>query len=237
MITNLIFDMDDTLCECSPYYAKCKKTFIAQAHERTDVPVEVIKQILTGIDVACTSLPSGFGKERYPRSFAAASSVLDIIRGLPVDSTAAEQAYLLGDSVFNESYPLFDGVIETLQRLRKSGYRLFLYTKGDYEMQWKKITKNKLDTIFATDHIYVVPKKDGTALTKIVTDHRINVKESLMIGDSIRDDIGSANEIGMLSVLVDSVTKAHWEFENADHVPSYKVKKMTDIELMLQPHF
>lgn len=141
MITNLIFDMDDTLCECSPYYAKCKKAFIVQAHERTNIPSDVIKQILSGIDVACTSLPSGFGKERYPRSFAAASSVLDIIRGLPVDSQAAEQSYLLGDSVFNEPYPLFDGVLDTLQRLKQSGYRLFLYTKGDYEMQWKKITK------------------------------------------------------------------------------------------------
>lgn len=68
---------------------------------------------------------------------------------------------------------------------------------------------------------------------KIVTDHRLNIRESIMIGDSVRDDIGSANEVGMLSMLVDSDTKAQWEFENSTHVASYTIKKMVDIELLL----
>ena len=230
---NVIFDMDDTLLDCSPFYLKCKQDFIADASRRTGIDVDVVGKILDGIDVACTNLPHGFGKERFPRSFAATSAVLDIILGNKVNADAADQSYLLGDSVFHAEYPLYPGVYERLDLLKNVlGFNLFLCTKGDYDVQNRKIIKNGLDKIFETDHIYIVPKKTGAELTRILQDHSLNPETTLMIGDSIRDDVGSALDAGITSVWVQNYGKRSWAYEDKNHEPHHVIPIVTDILLI-----
>jgi len=211
---NLIFDLDDTILICSEYYHKCRDTFAAEATARTGISPEVVDKMLTGIDVACMGLDNGFGKERFPRSFAACSIALDIICDKTPDIEAAQRAFVIGDSVFWEDYPIINGAAEILQTYKDAGYNLFLYTKGDYAVQQRKIDINKLNRFFDADKVYIVGKKGGFQIDRIVADHNLIKDETVMIGDSIRDDIRSANEAGIDCVYVWADGRRQWDKES-----------------------
>lgn len=234
MPKNLIFDMDDTLSECSPFYKACREKFVEFSHQRTDVDSQIIRSILSSIDVACTNMIDGFGKERFPRSFAATSAALDIVLGNEVDDAAAEQSYLIGHSVFDAEYPLYAGVTEMLLAYKAAGFRLFLCTKGDYGVQHRKIVKNGLDQLFDNDCIYIVPKKTGAQLAKIIEDHNLSKRDTYMIGDSVRDDIGSALSVGIESVLVEPYTGGGtWEYENESYAANHTIERITDLPTVI----
>lgn len=230
--TNLVFDLDNTLCDCSIFYKQKQNEFARYQAARTGHSEEFCLELLKKIDITFTSTPEGFSKNRFPRAFAAASSTLDIMMGLPVNDEAAQHSWYIGDSVFNEPYPLFDGVFDMLTDYRNAGYRLFLLTKGDYSVQISKVVRNKLDDIFAPGHIYVVPKKTGRELGQVVKDHNLVLEETVMIGDSLRDDIGSAKELGMASVLVEDATGT-WDYENQKHEPTCFIKKVTELPTII----
>jgi putative hydrolase of the HAD superfamily len=229
MYKNLIFDLDDTLLICSKYYLECKAEFIKYAHKRTGVKEAVITSILDGVDLACMGLDDGFGKERYPRSFAATSAVLDIIRGMNVDEKASQVSYVIGDSVFTKDYPLFPKSIETLEWCLKNEYNIFLYSKGDYNVQMRKIHINGLDKLFDMSHIYIVNKKGGPQLEQILNDHSLIKSETVMIGDSLRDDIGSAHAAGIDSIHVWETGRKRWQYETVDFKPTHTITDIAEL--------
>lgn len=232
MKKNLVFDLDNTLCDCSVFYKQKQNEFARYQAERTGHSEEFCLELLKKIDITFTGTKEGFSKNRFPRAFAAASSALDIMMGLPVNDEAAQHSWYIGDSVFNEPYPLFDGVFDMLTQYRDGGYKLFLLTKGDYNVQISKVIRNKLNHLFDADCIYVVPKKTGNELGRILADHDLILEETVMIGDSLRDDIGSAKQLGMDNILVEDSTGS-WEYENQKHEPTYFIKKVTELPTII----
>lgn len=220
--------MDDTILYCGVYYNNCKDKFVNYSHKRTGLPTEFISKLLNDIDVACTVLPDGFSKYRFPRSFAATSTVLDVISGNKIDEDAAEYSYFIGESVFHAEYEPFDNAIETLKLYKDAGLNLFMCTKGDYEIQNRKLDKHKLYSIFRGDRIYIVPKKTPSVIRNILVDNDLNAHETIMIGDSIRDDVGSACEAGIDAVHVTCVDNS-WAYENTNHSPTYTIKTISEL--------
>ena len=229
---NLIFDMDNTLCDCSIFYKQKQQEFARYQAKRTNHPEEFCLELLRKIDVTFTSTPEGFSKNRFPRAFAATSATIDIMMGNEIDDAAAQHSWYIGDSVFNEPYQLFDGVFYMLQNYKNSGFQLFLLTKGDYDVQMRKVVNNGLDNIFDKDKIYVVPKKTDRELNRIVMDHYLVIDETVMIGDSMRDDIGSAQILGMESVLVEDATGT-WDYETVQVTASHRIKSVTELPTII----
>jgi FMN phosphatase YigB (HAD superfamily) len=226
--TNLVFDLDNTLCNCSVFYKQKQNEFARYQAQRTGHTEDFCLELLRKIDVTFTATPEGFSKHRFPRAFAATSSTLDIMMGNSIDEPAAQHSWYIGDSVFNEPYELFDGVRDMLEQYKAGGYRLFLLTKGDYDVQISKVINNKLDVIFDRDKIYVVPKKTSTELAQILYDHNLIVDETVMIGDSMRDDIGSAQALGVDSILVEDATGT-WDYETITVTASRKIKHTIEL--------
>jgi phosphoglycolate phosphatase-like HAD superfamily hydrolase len=228
MYKNLIFDMDDTLIHCGRYYVATKNRFVEFQHQRTGLPKDMILKMLNDVDLACTTFPMGFSKERFPRSFVAISHVLDIVRGLPVNEAAAKESLYIGQSVFDAEYEPFEGAFETLKMFKDNGFKLFLNTKGDEDVQNMKIFKHKLDRFFDDDSIYIVPKKDRTGIIRILDDHNLKIEETLSIGDSVRDDIGTAKAVGIDTALVTEADHT-WGYEDTDHEPTYEIHSIRDL--------
>jgi FMN phosphatase YigB (HAD superfamily) len=223
-----VFDLDNTLCDCSIFYKQKQNEFAKYQSNRTGHTEEFCLNLLRSIDVTFTSTPEGFSKNRFPRAFAAASSTLDIMMGNPIDDNAAQHSWYIGDSVFNEPYDLFDGVYDMLSLYRDAGYNMFLLTKGDYQVQIGKVVRNGLDEIFERDKIYVVPHKTSAEFAQLMKDHSLLASETLVIGDSLRDDIGSARLLGIDTVLVEDATGT-WAYETQKHEPTHFIKKVTEL--------
>lgn len=227
--------MDNTLCNCSIHYKERQNQLAEYQAIRTKHDKEFCLGLLKRIDVSFTETPEGFSRDRFPRAFAATSAVLDIMMGNDVDDAAAKHSWLIGDAVFTDPYPLFDGVPNMLQSYKDAGFNLFLLTKGDYTVQMNKIINNKLIDFFPKDHIYIVPKKSWRELIRIIDDHNLGQDDTVMIGDSIKDDIGSAKFIKILSVLVADSTGT-WDYENEKHDPNHYIKSVIELPTIIDPN-
>jgi putative hydrolase of the HAD superfamily len=228
---HLIFDLDNTLVDCSVYYKSAQREFAERCANRLDINVEFAERVLASIDLLCTELDHGFSRMRFPRSFAAASVALDIITGNKVDERASEEAYLLGDEVFSAPYPMYEGAKDVLTRLVELDHQLYLLTKGDSAVQMEKVYKNNLLNWFKLERIYVVPKKTEHSIYRILNDHGIEPEDATMIGDSLRDDIGSAVKAGINSIWVRGSANFDWAYENENHPPTYIVDSVMELTL------
>lgn len=231
---SLLFDLDDTILRCGKYYHACKNEFIQYQHARTGISPHIIEKILDGIDIACTELEGGFLKERFPRSFAAVSSVLDTILGRMVDQNAKNTSYQIGNSVFDAPYELINGAYETLKLYKDAGYRMFLYTKGDEKIQRRKLDKNGLYAIFNDEKdIHIVPKKNSEyVIEHILEANGLDKNETILIGDSLKDDIGSAGGSGIDSVLINA-DKPVWYLDVGMYVPTHVRNSIKDLPTII----
>lgn len=235
---NIIFDMDDTLSLCSTYYIQQKNILIDKlstyvySHSLKD-SIEVIqhvaRSIFDSIDLISRQLSDGYGRHRYPRSFAATGTSLCIIFGVSYNSTLETEWYNIGDDVFKAEYRLFDGVIDVLEELY-TNYQLILWTKGDDIIQNRKVDMNNLRSYFK--HIEVVSNKNSNKLQELLVKLNINSKDTILVGDSYQDEIQSAQELEMDCIWV---TKNNTTLENipTDRHSKYLINKIHHVEEML----
>jgi putative hydrolase of the HAD superfamily len=120
---------------------------------------------------------------------------------------------------------LYRGVEDTLRTYVNVGYKFYILTKGDPIYQERKLAINKLHQFIQENGVYIVPKKTGKDILNIMHQHNLNPHETVMIGDSERDDIASAHDANIDSVLV--ATGTRWAYEDGHgnrptfHLPSF----------------
>lgn len=226
---NLIIDMDGTLNRCAEYYIECQQRLADYQSSRTGIDRSVVLKLQEKIDVEFTPLPDGFKRDRFPRSFAATSATIDVMLNNPFNYDAFMISLQIGNDVFSAPYALFDGVSSRLHELRDSGLNLFICSKGDFDVQMNKVEKNDLYRFFPKEHIHIVPQKKQEHVEDILTQHSLHKDETMFIGDSIRDDISSANAAGIHSAWVYGDSQKKWEYENTHSTPTYSIEKFTDI--------
>lgn len=223
----LLFDLDNTLLECGQYYIDAQKRVVDLIHSATNLPKTFINSVVESIDVASSALPDGFSRSRLPRSYQAASLALDAVAGIPPSVLRSVAAYEIGDSVFSAPYPLYPGTVPVLEAYSKH-YRLILVTKGDEEVQRRKIAINNLDRFFKPDHTFITLKKSPALYASILERFDLDPHTTWMIGDSLRDDIGPASEVGMRTVEMRTST-GRWGYENQNHVADRVITDLREL--------
>jgi len=200
----IIFDLDDTLIKCNEFYQKYMNDFVEYSHIRTGITKTSIMNILKSINDERKDFEEGFSRNHFPRSFKAASIVLDIMLGNDPNMEQANTAFNIANRVFEIEYPLIDGVYDTLKTLAKT-HKLLIWTKGDIDIQTKKILKSDLGFFFNSysKDFTVVPRKTPNQLKEILKNHHLTIDNTLLVGDNYYDEIACALEIGMNCLLVD----------------------------------
>lgn len=230
--------MDDTLVFCSTNYKSRKDTFATTQHARTGIPKETCLEILTNIDVSSTRLGEGhraFHKVRFPTSFRAASVAIDIIRGVDPDLDYADDMYSLGEGVFTDNYPLIDGVRSLLHACTIEKYNMFILSKGDDEIQRRKIAAAGLDQYFPENHIYINLIKTVKQVNEIIDDHDLVCAQTVFIGDSLQDDVKSGLEAGIWTGHFDhSHGNPVWNAPAEKIIPHFTVTSISKIMNWIQ---
>lgn len=205
----LIFDGDDTLWSTEPLYDS------ARANARALVKLagldgEEWEAIERKIDVERV-LTHGFAKNRFPESCVRAYEELAARHGRPPEPDLAGQIRRAGEQVFMQRPALISGSARVLQRLTACGFPLALVTKGDPEVQRRRISQSRLSKYFQT--IEIVPEKTPDVIRRTVVSMGAEPSASWMIGNSIPSDIIPALEAGLKAIWVN----AHvWEYERVD---------------------
>ena len=170
------------------------------------------------IDVANVAV-LGYSMERFPTSCVLAYEEVCRVEGRTSETSVADRIRYAARSVFVRTPPLVPGARETLTCLRARGVRLALLTKGDPELQARRIEHSGLRDLF---HIVrLVLEKSPATIRSVVASLGVNTESAWMVGNSIRSDILPAIAAGIRGVWIN----AHvWEYERAhDHLVDERV--------------
>lgn len=188
-IRAVIFDLDDTLYDCSGQLVESARRRAAAAMVRAGLPrteEEAYK--------AQTELEAEFGPKfdafhRIAQRYSCPASIAD----------AALAAYN-SDEV--EEIRPFPGVRKILAELRAEGYLLFLVTTGIYSRQKRKV--DLLGVADAFDEVVINDADKGLPLSdcykQLMAKYHLAPEETAVIGDRIYAEIKVGNVLGMSTI-------------------------------------
>lgn len=230
----VIADMDGTLIECGQYYHECNARGAQYLAQVTGMPVDKCREIMQITDLAACSLPNAFSADRYPRSFAAAALAACHVAAptrpalVPYATHMAEMERI-GASVFDAPYEEYHGASETLAQLRAEGWYVVIYTKGDWEVQNRKLALHRYPD--KVDRCVVTLNKTQENLARLVAELGIDVEQSVYIGDSLKDDIIPAKAVGLKAIRVEP--KTEWAYDTGEATADAVVAQFSDVPSVL----
>jgi putative hydrolase of the HAD superfamily len=206
---NFIFDLDDTLLSTEQHFSRAQQEFLAEL-ERLGFNRDICLQIFIETDFGNVER-WGFTPKRFYTSMGETYEILCRHAHAAPDSAIRRQLEDIGRGVFDESPRIMKGALQVLQTLKDYGDQLFLWTKGDNEIQLRKLAFNSLEQHFR--QIYIFEQKTAAELLSIVKQHHLALADTWVVGDSIRSDINPALEIGANAIWLDVNS---WSYERVE---------------------
>lgn len=216
-VITVIFDADDTLWETQPLYTQAKERFFEEMHY-AGFPRDEVRRRFETIDHANVST-LGFSKQRFPQSMRDTYETLCIEYARPFDEAKAQRVLSIGATVFEASPRIFAGVDETLAELRAEQVRLLLATKGDREVQARRVDSSCLRHYF--DRVYILDDKGTREFEWIVAEEAIDVSSGWSVGNSARSDINPALAVGLHAIWVPYRT---WIYEDEEPLANPRLR-------------
>ena len=188
-IKAVIFDLDDTLYDCSGSLIDASRSRAAKALVEAGLPCT---------EEEVYQLQKELSEKHGPYHLI----FNEIVNKYNADSKLVTIAYKAYNSSEVSEIKPFPYVISTLKELKEKGYKLFLLTVGVHERQEKKINilglKPYLDEIVISDQEIGLPMED--CMRDLVERHAINFREAVMVGDRVREELRIAKSLGMTTI-------------------------------------
>jgi len=222
-IKAVIFDLDDTLYDCSGSLIDASRSRAAKALVEAGLPCT---------EEEVYQLQKELSEKHGPYHLI----FNEIVNKYNADSKLVTIAYKAYNSSEVSEIKPFPYVISTLKELKEKGYKLFLLTVGVHERQEKKINilglKPHFDEIVISDQEIGLPMED--CMRDLIERHTINFREAVMVGDRVREELRIAKSLGMTTIQM-----LHGRFKNEPAVnecdkPDYKIKRIFQITTILQ---
>lgn len=216
------FDADDTLWVNETYFRETEEKFagLLDGYEtKNKIDQELFKMEMKNLDTY------GYGIKGFMLSMI--ESALELSNNNISQATILE-ILNLGKKMINQKVELLEGVEEVLDKL-KNKYRLIVLTKGDLLDQERKLKRSNLLDYF--HHVEVLSDKKEENYLNLLQHLEIDVKEFLMIGNSLKSDVLPIVNIGAKAVHVPFHTT--WKHEEVsiekENYKYLKINKLTDI--------
>ena len=207
-IKTIIFDLDDTLIKTSKLYNQAREEF-SLLMENSGFKKEEALVKLDEIDIKNIH-HHGFTKERYPCSLGQTYEYFSQKNGKEINPELKKKIEELGWQVFRQIPELVDGVYRVLDILSKK-YFLILATLGDPQVQEEKVQLSGFKKYFSA--IYILRYKSVEEYQNILTEHKLDKKDTWIVGNSIRSDLNPGLKLGINCILIPYLT---WKFEEEE---------------------
>ncbi|HAJ32409.1 MAG TPA: hypothetical protein DCK79_03445 [Candidatus Atribacteria bacterium] len=207
-IKTIIFDLDDTLIKTSKLYNQAREEF-SLLMENFGFKKEEALAKLDEIDINYIK-EYGFVKERYPLSLGKTYEYFCKINGEKINPVLKKKIEDIGWQVFRQVPELIEDVYFVLDTLSKK-YFLILATLGDPQVQDKKLQLTGLKKYFSA--VYVLRYKNVEEYQNILTEHKLNKKDTWIVGNSVRSDLNPGLKLGINCILIPYLS---WKFEEEE---------------------
>jgi putative hydrolase of the HAD superfamily len=209
-----IFDGDDTLWASEELYDAALEE-ASRIVDRAGLPPDEWRTLQRKFDLQ-NVVKMGMSRERFPKSSTEALLHLAAQHEQPVAPGLVAEVVEASESVFNARASLLPNVEETLRALDESSFALALMTKGDPEVQRRRVEQSGLEGWF--DLVRIVPQKTETEFVRVVEHFGLRTDQAWSIGNSLPSDINPALSAGLHAIWIDAYV---WEHEQQDHHPAH----------------
>lgn len=204
----IIFDGDDTLWRTMPLYADAKSRFF-QLVARQLPSIENIEAEFEDRDELNVSR-WGFTIERFRNSMVETYREFMMRASLSPQLKTEEQISRIATSVLRRKASSMP-YAKTILRQLSSKFRLALLTKGEYQLQNRRVAESGLSGFL--ERVVIVDHKDPATFKRLLSELHSSPRCAWSVGDSLRSDIWPALNAGLNAVWIPRDT---WSYENAD---------------------
>jgi putative hydrolase of the HAD superfamily len=185
---NILFDIDDTLFHSSEFSALARKNAInAMIGMGLEFDYDTVHSRLSEVI-------SGKGSN-YGRHF---DDLLDELKVSEPGKYIASAVAAYHDT--KTSIQPFPKVPMTLLRLKESGHRLYIATRGNSVKQWDKLIRLRIALYF--DRVFVCVEKNEPFYRSILKTLNSKPSDCVMVGDREDTDIAPARSAGLRTVRI-----------------------------------
>ena len=219
----IIFDLDDTLYDCTGSLLEASRKRAAKAMVNAGLPCTEEEAYLMQKELSEKHGP-------YCPVFIEISNKFNMGHELVRSALKAYNSNEVTD------IQLFPDVVPTLKKLAQEKYKLFLLTTGIYERQYKKIELLNLEPYF--DEIIINDQEVGLLMEDsfeaIVRKYSLSPQNVVVVGDRVRGELKFAKSKGMVTVQM-----LHGRFKDEtaydiSNKPDYKIKKIFQLPTLLK---
>ncbi len=221
---HIFFDLDHTLWDCD---RNCAETLgeLYQAHrlQATGIALEVlIEEFDKANHLLWLQFEAGeISKQAVVEGrFPLICENLGLAKGIFPTSIGQEYADLSPQKQYLVPYAR-----ELLEHIQAQGYRIHLITNGGSE-QFIKLRECQIEDYFErifTSHLTKARKPDPLIFNEALFQTQALIRESLMVGDSLRTDVRGAETIGMDVVFFNAKGKVH------EQSPTYEISCLSEL--------
>lgn len=208
----IIFDFDDTLVETTVYFEISRERF-ARYMTGLDFPRDDVLCTLDRMDIENVKRCGGFLKECFPNAMVRTYKHFCSIGNIVPDPGVCREVEEIGWWVFEQRPIPVRGAGDVLEEL-SAEFDLFLATKGDPSIQWKRIEESGIKKYF--NKIYVLKDKTRKEYEVISRSNSLAGKHSWVVGNSLKSDINPGIMAGLNCIYIPN--KYTWQFEMEDPV-------------------
>jgi Predicted hydrolase (HAD superfamily) len=223
----IAFDADDTLWDNQSYYdkAEVELTRVLSAYGTPEhLSSEMFKTEMSNMKLL------GYGAK------AVCISMMETalrISGNKLSGQEMSEIVSAGKALLTIPATPLPGVVETLETLQDTTYRLILLTKGDMLDQENKIERSGLRKYF--HRVVIVSNKGTEEYLNLCREEGCRPDEFLMVGNSFKSDIKPVLEIGGKGIHIPfHTTWAHEVVDEFEHKDVIKIKEFSQLKAILK---
>jgi len=229
MFKAVLFDLDDTLTKSSKIYNKSLRfaaDFVADKYNLDRE--EFFKTVLEKHFVVAKNFPSVHTRHSRILVFRMA---LDSINK-PYDLALLPDIEDLYWDYFIKHLELYDGVLETLEELKKRKIKTAIVSDGDLSLRIKKAKASGvlpyMDELVASEEV-IFEKPFSAIFTLALTRLKVKPQESLMVGNNYKNDIRGAQLVGIKTCIFAPKEDANVEGQDGTIKEDFRIEKFGDL--------
>ncbi|NIM51316.1 MAG: HAD-IA family hydrolase [Gemmatimonadales bacterium] len=202
MIKTVAFDADDTLWHNEPLYSETTERFrrlLSAYHSPQWIGERLYETETRNLQ------HYGYGIKSFTLSMI--ETAIELTEGR-IKGSEIQEILRFAKEMLQAPVRLLDHAAETVKRLAES-YELMIITKGDLFDQESKVARSGLGDYFAA--VEIVTEKDPQTYRAVASKSGVEMREFLMVGDSLKSDVLPVLEAGGHAIYVPYATP--WQHE------------------------